>query len=86
MVEPEFRARVKQALITFHSQQECSKFYQYFNQCVFFDNPMEVRKMKDEEKIFAQSKQYIDFKWFVWKSHGKALATFVTVDDAKKAY
>ncbi len=33
----------------------------------------------------VKPKQYIEFKWYVWKSHGRALVRFATPEAAQKA-
>ena len=33
-----------------------------------------------------RAKQYIEFRWFVWKSHKKALVKFATKEQALKAF
>lgn len=38
---------------------------------------MDVKPLKDEEtSALVRSKQYIHFRWFVWKSHRRALVVF----------
>lgn len=47
---------------------------------------MDVKPIRDQETTsFAKPQQYIDFQWFVWKSHNKALVRFATSEEAKKA-
>lgn len=47
---------------------------------------MEIKPIRDEEATnLAKPKQYIDFQWFVWKSHSKALIRFATSEGAEKA-
>jgi hypothetical protein len=47
---------------------------------------MDVKPLKDEEsQATVRNKQYIDFKWYVWKSHRKALVQFQEAEAAAKA-
>ena len=40
---------------------------------------MDIKPLKDEQSAkIINSKQYIEFKWYVWKSHKKALVRFAT--------
>ena len=38
---------------------------------------MEVKPiMEENQRLAVKNKQYIEFKWFVWRSHKKALVRF----------
>jgi predicted RNA binding protein with dsRBD fold (UPF0201 family) len=46
---------------------------------------MEVRPLKDEVVIGIRAQQYIEFKWYVWKSHRKALVKYASKEGAAVA-
>ena len=47
---------------------------------------MDIKPLKDEQSAkIINSKQYIEFKWYVWKSHKKALVRFATEEGALAA-
>lgn len=47
---------------------------------------MDVKPLKDEEtSALVRSKQYIHFRWFVWKSHRRALVVFDQPEAAQAA-
>jgi hypothetical protein len=49
------------------------------------DRLLDVKPLKDEIASSVRAQQYIEFKWYVWKSHRKALVRFVDQEGAKKA-
>ena len=85
--EPEAGKYFKSAEITFNSQRDYYKFQEYFNDVLFFDRYMTIKPIIGEaaEEALRQT-HYIDFKWFVWKSHQKALIRYKTEPEAKKAF
>ena len=47
---------------------------------------MDIKPLKDEETTkVINSRQYIEFKWYVWKSHKKALVRYAAEEGAVKA-
>lgn len=47
---------------------------------------MDVRPVTEERsQMIIKAKQYIEFKWFVWRSHLKALVQFASVESVNKA-
>jgi hypothetical protein len=46
---------------------------------------MDVKPILEDSKNIVKAQQYIEFKWFVWKSHGKALVRFDTEEQALQA-
>jgi hypothetical protein len=41
--------------------------------------------MRRSKMEFAWERMYIQFQWYIWQSHNKALVRFATEDCAKKA-
>lgn len=47
---------------------------------------MDVKPIvEDNTKKIVKVKQYIEFKWYVWRSHKKALVKFSSLEEAHKA-
>lgn len=44
-----------------------------------------MKPLKEEIQGGIRAQQYIEFKWYVWKSHRKALVRFATKEGAIKA-
>ena len=48
---------------------------------------MDVKPIiSDNTKKMIKAQQYIEFKWYVWKSHKKALVKFSRHEEAFKAF
>lgn len=48
---------------------------------------MDVKPItEDKSDKIVKASHYIEFKWFVWRSHQKALVKFYTPENAQKAY
>lgn len=77
----------KSAIVSFLSQRDYYKFKECFNECLYFDRLMEVRPIFEQnQRLSVKNKQYIEFKWFVWRSHKKALVRFASNEQALKAF
>lgn len=46
---------------------------------------MDVKPLTEERASLIKAQQYIEFKWFVWRSHLKALVQFTSIESANKA-
>ena len=58
----------------FHHVWVFKNFHESFNELIYYDRVMDIKPLKDEQSAkIINSKQYIEFKWYVWKSHKKAL-------------
>ena len=77
MNKPEVGKFFKSAVISFNSQRDYYRFQEYYNDVLLFDRYMSVKPIanEQEEDILRQT-HYIDFKWFVWRSHQKALIRY----------
>jgi hypothetical protein len=83
--EPELGKFSKSAVIYFNSQRDYYTFYDCFQECVYYERMMDIKPLKDEIANTIKAEQYIEFKWYVWKSHRKALVKFAEVGGAIKA-
>jgi hypothetical protein len=75
----------RSAVVHFHSQRDYYNFYNCFHELSYLDRVMDVKPLKDEVASAVRAQQYIDFKWYVWKSHRKALVRFATKEGVKQA-
>ena len=76
----------KSAVISFNSQRDYYKFRECFHECLYYDRLMEVKPIIEDSKKIVKAQQYIEFKWFVWRSHRKALVKFASPEEALKAF
>jgi RNA recognition motif-containing protein len=82
---PEPGQVTKSAVIFFNSQRDYYSFYDYFNDCEYCGFTLKVSPMRRSKMEFAWERMYIQFQWYIWQSHNKALVRFATEDCAKKA-
>jgi RNA recognition motif-containing protein len=82
---PEPGKFTKSAVVFFNSQRDFYRFYDYFNDCEYLGHTLKVTSIKKSKLDFAWEKQYIEFKWYVWQTHNKALIRFASEEGAKAA-
>ena len=82
---PEPGKQTKSAVIFFNSQRDYYAFYDMFNECEYYGHTLKVSSIKKSKIDHVWEKQYVEFKWFVWQTHNKALVRFEREQDAKKA-
>lgn len=73
--------------VKFISYQEYPRFYQKFHKSLFWGLSLVVSPYKGEEEVQVERTDsfYIEFQWFVWKSHCKGLVVFSTPEEAEAA-
>lgn len=86
MLPGEFGKYSKSAIIEFNSQKDYYRFSSYYNECKYFDRLLEVRPIVMKKTDTVECEKYIDFKWYVWQSHRKAIVIFKHAGSAEKAY
>lgn len=57
--EPETGKFYKSALIYFNSQRDYYKFYDCFQECIYYDRMMDIKPLKDEISNAVKSQNYI---------------------------
>jgi hypothetical protein len=83
---PEPGKSTKSAIVFFNSQRDYYTFFEYFNECEYFGYHLRVSPMRRSKAEFAWERQYIQFRWYVWQSHCKALVRFADKCAAVKAH
>lgn len=85
ILPPEYGKFSKTAIIEFNSQKDYYRFYSYYNECKYVDRLLEVRPLAMKKTESIEGEMLVDFKWYVWKSHQKAIVVFKTEEMARKA-
>jgi hypothetical protein len=83
---PEPGQCTKSAVIYFNSQRDYYAFYDYFEGCQYFGFALKISPVRRSKVDFAWERQYVQFQWFVWQSHCKALIRFADKASANKAF
>ena len=76
ILPPEVGKFSKSAIIEFNSQKDYYRFYSYYNEIKFFDRTLDIKPMVMNKTESVEAENFIDFKWYVWKSHQKAIVVF----------
>ncbi len=74
-------------MIYLHKSKDYAVFYQEFHKFIFLGLPLEIKPVKNDEKEdkYNLNSNYIEFRWFVWKSHCQAMIVYEYEEEAKKA-